>query len=89
MEGRENERGAVPALRLMPASKGKVFGGAVAVVAASSFAFLVFQPLAAERAPALADVAEPAAAAAVVGPGMARSEAGRARTGAATFEMPL
>ena len=42
------------AFRLVPHSKGKVLVGVAAVVAVSSFAFLVFGPLADQRALALA-----------------------------------
>jgi hypothetical protein len=89
MESQENESGGAPALRLVPRSKAKVFAGAVAVVATSSFAFLVFGPLADQRVLALAGYDEPVVAAAARGPVVPRSEARIARTGPAALELPL
>ena len=58
MESPRKEVGAAPEFRLAPPSKGKAAVGVAAVVAVSSFAFLVFGPLADQRALALAGYAE-------------------------------
>ena len=54
MKSQKKENGAGHAFRLVPHSEGKVLVGVAAVVAVSSFAFLVFGPLADQRALALA-----------------------------------
>jgi hypothetical protein len=54
MKSQKKENGAGHAFRLVPHSGGKVLVGVAAVVAVSSFAFLVFGPLADQRALALA-----------------------------------
>ncbi len=58
MESHEVESSTVPAFRLAACARGKALVGVVAVVATSSFAFLVFGPLAHRRAPTLAGVVE-------------------------------
>jgi len=54
MKSQKKENGAGHAFRLAPHSGGKVLVGVAAVAAVSSFAFLVFGPLADHRALALA-----------------------------------
>lgn len=68
MKSQERESGAAHAFRLAPCSKGKVLVGVAAVVAANSFAFLVFGPLADQRALALAGYADAGAAVAASAP---------------------
>lgn len=75
MESQEKESRAAPAFQLVPPSKGRVVVGAAAVVAVSSFAFLVFGPLADQRALALAGYAEPIPAEAPAGQGAPRKDA--------------
>ena len=89
MESQENDSRGAPELRLVPRSKAKVFAGAVAVVATSSFAFLVFGPLADQRVLALAGDEEPVVAAAARGPVVPRSEARVSRAAPAALEIPL
>ncbi len=64
MKSQKKENGAGHAFRLVPHSGGKVLVGVAAVVAVSSFAFLVFGPLADQRALALAGYEAGAAVAA-------------------------
>ena len=59
MESQSKEYGAAPVFRLAPRSHGKAAFGVAAVVAVSSFAFLVFGPLADQRALELAGIGEP------------------------------
>ena len=68
MESQEGKSGAAPAFRLVPPARGKAAVGVAAVVAVSSFAFLVFGPLADQRALALAGHAKAGAAAASSAP---------------------
>ena len=86
MESQEKESRAAPAFQLVPPSKGKVVVGAAAVVAVSSFAFLVFGPLADQRALELAGY-EPVAAA--VAASVPRSEARLSRIAPAEQARPL
>jgi len=67
MKSQARESGAGHAFRLAPHSKGKAMVGVAAMVAVSSFAFLVFGPLADQRALALAGY-EPRAAVAASAP---------------------
>ena len=64
MKSQKKKNGAGHAFRLVPHSGGKVLVGLAAVVAVSSFAFLVFGPLADQRALALAGYETGAAVAA-------------------------
>jgi hypothetical protein len=57
MKSQEKKSGAGHAFRLVPHSNGKARVGVAAVMAVSSFAFLVFGPLADQRALALAGYA--------------------------------
>ncbi|MEO5882862.1 MAG: hypothetical protein ABIQ06_10650 [Caldimonas sp.] len=75
MESQGKESRAAPAFQVVPKSKGRVVVGAAAVVAVSSFAFLVFGPLADQRALALAGYTEPIGAKAPVGEDAPRKEA--------------
>lgn len=59
MESQSKEYGAAPVFRLAPRSRGKVAVGVSAVVAVSSFAFLVFGPLADQRTLELAGIGRP------------------------------
>ena len=54
MESQDKQGRAAPAFQLVPPSKGRVIVGVAAVIATSSFTFLVFGPLADQRALALA-----------------------------------
>ena len=54
MKSQEKKSGVAHAFRLVPHSRGKALVGVAGVVAASSFAFLVFGPLADQRSLALA-----------------------------------
>jgi hypothetical protein len=62
MKPQQRECGAGRAFRLAPHPKGKALIGVASAVAVSSFAFLVFGPLADQRALALAGYAGGAAA---------------------------
>jgi len=62
MKSQEKECGAGHAFRLAPHPKGKALVGVASAVAVSSFAFLVFGPLADQRALALAGYVGGAAA---------------------------
>ena len=62
MKSQEKECGAGHAFRLAPHPKGKALVGVASAVAVSSFAFLVFGPLADQRALALAGYVSGAAA---------------------------
>jgi len=64
MTSQEMKSGADHAFRFVRHSRGKVLVGVAAVVAASSFAFLVFGPLADQRVLAFAGYEAGAAAAA-------------------------
>jgi hypothetical protein len=64
MKSQERECGAGHAFRLAPHPQGRALVGVAAVVAMSSFAFLVFGPLADQRALALAGYEAGAAVAA-------------------------
>jgi hypothetical protein len=64
MKSHKKENGAGHAFRLVPHSKGKALVGVASMVAVSSFAFLVFGPLADQRALALAGYEAGAAVAA-------------------------
>ena len=64
MKSQKKENGAGCAFRLAPHSGGKVLVGVAAVAAVSSFAFVVFGPLADQRALALAGYETGAAVAA-------------------------
>jgi hypothetical protein len=75
MESQEKESGVASAFCLVPPSKGKAVVGVAAVVAVSSFAFLVFGPLADQRALSLAGYAEAGAALGAVAASAARAEA--------------
>ena len=88
MESQEMESGAAPAFCLVPPSKGKAVVGVAAVVAVSSFAFLVFGPLADQRALALAGYAEGEAAAGLVAASAPRAEARLARMEPRAFDEP-
>ena len=89
MESQQKQGPAAPAFQLVPPSKGRVVVGAAAAVAVSSFAFLVFGPIADQRALALASYAEPIAAKAPVGQDAPRKEATVSRIVSRQLEEPL
>ena len=89
MQSQEKESRGAPTFQLVPPSKGRVVVGAAAVVAVSSFAFLVFGPLAEQRALALAGYAEPITAEAPVGQGAPREEASLSRIVFRELKEPL
>ncbi|MCE9661461.1 MAG: hypothetical protein K8R60_23285 [Burkholderiales bacterium] len=86
MESLEVESGAAPAFCLVPPSRGKALVGAAAVVAVSSFAFLVFGPLADQRVVALAGYADGDAAQGPAAASAPRAEARLARMAPQEFE---
>ena len=89
MESQEKQGRAAPAFQRVPPSKGRVIVGVAAVIATSSFAFLVFGPVADQRALALAGHAEPVAAEAPVAGVAARREARLSRVASRRLEEPL
>jgi len=78
MKSQKKENGAGHVFRQVPHSGGKVLVGVAAVAAVSSFAFLVFGPLADQRALALAGY-EAGFAAAASAPQAEQRLAGMAR----------
>ena len=89
MESQEKQGRAAPAFQLVPPSKGKVVVGAAAVIAMSSFAFLVFGPLADQRALELAGYVEPVAAQAPLRASLPRAEAKLSRIVSENSAQPL
>ena len=89
MEAQKKESRAAPAFQLVPPSKGKVFVGAAAVVAVSSFGFMVFGPLADQRAQQLAGYDQPVPAEAPVGTSSPRTEAKLSRIVSESVQQPL
>ena len=59
--GSQKKQSGASAFRLVPCAKGKALVGVVAAVAIAGFAFLVFGPLADQRAMELAGQAAPVA----------------------------
>ena len=88
MESQEKESGVAPAFCLVPPSKGKTVVGVAAVAAVSSFAFLVFGPLADQRALALAGDAEAGTAHRAVAARAPRAEARLAGIGPRELAAP-
>jgi hypothetical protein len=78
MESQKKQNGA-SAFRLAPCSKGKALVGVVVAAAVAGFTFLVFGPLADQRAMELAGQSAPGAVAAVIDE----------RTAVARLAMPL
>jgi hypothetical protein len=89
MESQEKESHAAPAFQLVPPSKGKVVVAAAAVVAVSSFAFLVFGPLADQRALELAGYVEPVSAEATARASLPRTEEKLSRSASGSAHQPL
>ena len=88
MQSQEKESRGAPTFQLVPPSNGKI-GWAPPVVAVSSFAFLVFGPLADQDALALAGYAKPIAAEVAAGQGAPRGEASLSRFVSRVLKEPL
>ena len=88
MQSQEKDSRGAPTFQLVPPSNGRI-GWAPLVVAVSSFAFLVFGPLADQRALELAGYVEPAAVEAPARAGPPRPEAKLSRTVSESVQQPL
>ena len=88
MQSQEKESRGAPTFQLVPPSNGRI-GWAPPVVAVSSFAFLVFGPLADQDALALAGYAKPIAAEVAAGQGAPRGEASFSRFVSRLLKEPL